>query len=784
MCMRPAFPAGLLSPLNPPMKPSFRIQLAGLLSAFATGALLAQSVPAPSRPSPTTAKDDEVVEISPFVVTNSNDDERVEESTSGTLVSRPLDKLPMGISVVSAELMKQLDILNADTLNRVVPGLANQNNTTSEGTGNNTQYASRGFTVLPRRNGFAPGGRLYDMTGIDRVEIIRGPNSLLYGQSDAGGIINYITKRPRIRSTAGARGTVSAAIGDYAFYRGVIDVDYTLVPGKLGFRLPASFTSNEREFAFYRNKTIAYNPSVLYRPFSNTEVSFEWEYLDVRTNFGAFQPIVWRPPGSTVEFVDKTNRGLGREARGGLFGPYAKAENEQTNWTADITSRLTDNITFRGVYSKNSRDRNELVPTGGDPFRATPVGYWGANTRDGNRITGYKGDLLGEWEVGALKTRTILGYEYNKNIFFASVWRAWNAATNSRPVIYTLNLGYDPVTQRVTRPPTASDFAPFTGVSGSWLDTRLDPSLWRLEVGPNRFQSEWTNTRIREVRSGFDERLQVLAGVARGKSTLVNTTTGAEDNRSATVWQAGIGWTFDKRKQHMLFANRSTSYQPQFLFDIDFKPLPPLTAEGIEGGLKSTWGDTGLTTMIVFYQQERKDVGRQFQDFSFNPPRTYGIITPGEEVKGMEFEAWYQATKQLSFTFLYAQFDGKITGAPPTNQAIIGRELPRAPEQSGNLLVNYKVEGDGLLGNTRWTFGANYKNDVWLDTGLGAATLERRSDAGTVYFLVVSKEIKLANKRSVGLRLNVGNLFDREYISEGFTFGEPRTIRLATDYRF
>jgi hypothetical protein len=68
-----------------------------------------------------------VVEISPFVVTNSNDDERVEESTSGTLVSRPLDKLPMGISVVSAELMKQLDILNADTLNRVVPGLANQN---------------------------------------------------------------------------------------------------------------------------------------------------------------------------------------------------------------------------------------------------------------------------------------------------------------------------------------------------------------------------------------------------------------------------------------------------------------------------------------------------------------------------------------------------------------------------------------------------------------------------------------------------------------------------------
>lgn len=756
-----------------------------LASAFAAASLFAQSV-APTSPAPATARnaDDEVIEISPFVVTTSNDNERVEESTSGTLVSRPLDKLPMGIQVVSSELMKQLDILNADTLNRVVPGLANQNQTTSEGTGNNTQYASRGFTVLPRRNGFAPGGRLYDMTGVDRVEVIRGPNSLLYGQSDAGGIINYITKRPRIRGTAGMRGSVTAAVGNYAFYRSQMDVDYTLVPGVLGFRLPASITSNEREFDFFRNKAIVANPSVLWRPFKNTEVSYEWEYLDVKTNFGAFQPIVWRPPGSTVEFVDKTNRGLGREARGGLFGPYAKAQNLQTNWTVDLTSRLTDNITFRGVYSKNRRDRNELVPTGGDPFRTVPTGYWGANTRDGNRITGYKGDLLGEWDLGPFKTRTVLGYEYNKNIFFASIWRGWNAATATRPILYTLNLGYDPVTQRVTRPPTAADYAPFTGVSGSWLDTKLDPSLWRLEVGPNRFQSEWTNTRVSEVLSAFDDRLQILGGVARGKSVLVNTTTGVEDNRTATVWQAGIGYSFDAKKQHMVFVNRSTSYQPQFLFDINFNPLPPLTAEGFEGGLKSTWGETGLSTTIVFYMQERKDIGRQFQDFSFNPPRTYGILTPGEEVKGVEFEAWYQATKQLSFTFLCAKFDGEITGAPPTNQAIIGRELPRAPELSANLFANYKIEGDGALGNTRWTLGMNYKNDVWLDTGLGANTLERRSDGGSVFFAVISKEIKLANKKSIAIRLNIGNLFDREYISEGFTFGEPRTWRLATDYRF
>lgn len=755
--------------------------LRALLALGAFSSAFAQAIKPPAAPAT-----EEVVELSPFVISTPRDttDTRINESTSGTLVSRPLDKLPMGIQVVSAELMKLLDIFNADSLGRVVPGLANQNNTTSEGTGNNTQYASRGFTVLPRRNGFAPGGRLYDMTGIDRVEVIRGPNSLLYGQSDAGGIINYITKRPRIRSTTDARGTVSLAGGDYAFYRAVADVDVTLAPGLLGFRLPASFTSNEREFDFFRNKVIAYNPSLLFRPFAKTEVSFEYEYLDVRTNFGAFQPIVWRPPGSTVEFVDKNSRGLGRAARGGFFGPYAKAENQQTNWTADVTSRLTDQITFRGVYSENKRDRNEIVPTGGDPFRAVPIPYYGANTRDGNRITGYKGDLLGQWDLGPFKTRTILGHEYNKNIFFASIWRGWNAAANARDNLYTMNLGYDPVTQRVTRAPTAADYRPFNGVSGEWLDTKLDPALWRLESGPQRFLSEWTNTRVSEVLSGFDDRLQLLGGVARGKSILTNTVTGAADSRKATTWQAGLGWSFDPKKQHMVFVNRSTSYQPQFLFDINFNPLPPLTAEGLEGGIKSTWGATGLSTTVVFYMQERKDVGRQFQDFSLNPPRTYGILTPGEEVQGVELEAWYQATKQLSFTFLYAQFDGKITGAPPGREALIGAELPRAPEKSANVLVNYTVVGGGLLNQTRWTVGTNWKNDVWLDTGLNLNTRERRSDGGAVLFAVVAKEFKLANRRAITVRLNVGNILDRDYISEGFTFGEKRTFRLSADYRF
>ena len=131
--------------------PAPRLALAAALLLFPLAR--AQRAPAPTAPA------DEVVELSPFVISSSAliDGNRIAEATAGTLVARPIDKLPMGIQVVSAEMMKELNIFNADGLGQIVPGLANQNQTTSEGTGNNTQYASRGFTVLPRRNGFAPG---------------------------------------------------------------------------------------------------------------------------------------------------------------------------------------------------------------------------------------------------------------------------------------------------------------------------------------------------------------------------------------------------------------------------------------------------------------------------------------------------------------------------------------------------------------------------------------------------------------------------------------------------
>ncbi|WP_157772299.1 TonB-dependent siderophore receptor [Lacunisphaera limnophila] len=752
---------------------------------------MAQTAPAASP-----ATSEEILELSPFVVTSTEGSD-VTESTSGTLVSRPLEKTPMGISVFSAEMMKDLMVLNGDQLTKIVPGLAAQNNQTSEGAGGNQQYANRGFTVLPRRNGFAPGGRLYDMTGVDRVEIIRGPNSILYGQNDPGGVINFITKRPRLRSETGVRGVATASMGDYSFYRAQTDFDITLVPGKLGFRLPMSYTYNERDSKWFSNQVVSINPSALWRIFPNTELTFEYEYLEIETGFGALQPIVWVPPGQTTEVVDKNKRGLGRETNY-TFGPFSSANNTMTNWTVDLTSRLTDHITFRGIYSRNNRDRDQVTPGGGDPFRVTPTPFFGVEQQDGNEISGYKGDLLAEYDFGPIKSRTVIGYEWNTNDYFFKEWRTFqNGATLN---LFTLNVGYDPVTRLATRDTVASDYVPFPknnyitnsidptntlGGNANSIPTQVDPNNpWRLFRGPQRFTSTWSNTRISEVLSAYDDRFQLLLGYARGKliENYNHQTKVKIELPSTPIYQVGVGALVDKAKKHMLFANYSTSYAPQFLLDINNEFLPPQEAQGLEGGIKSVWNPALRTTLTVF-SQKRTNVGRQFNDQSLVPPRTYGVLSPGEESKGYEFEATYKPTKALDLRVGWAFYDGKITGASATEQFKIGRELPRAPEKSGTFSASYTVQG-GMAAGLRLGYGFTYKNDTILDLNNGLNSLTRRSDEYLVHWVTAAKEFKLANKHAIVVRLNVGNLFDKNYVTEGFTYGEYRTIRLSTDYKF
>ena len=715
--------------------------------------------------------------MSPFYVSTKPDESgRITETTSGTLISRPIDKLPMGINVVGSEELKNLNIFNADSLAIALPGLGDQNQASTAGDTNNTTFTSRGFTVLPHINGIAPGGRLYDMTNVDRIEVISGPNSLLYGQSDPGGVINFITKRSTLRNQAGVNGDLGGQIATYNSYRADLDLDVTLVPGTLGVRLPVSYSDGQREFQYYRNIVTSINPSILWRIFPNTEVNFEYDYLNYSTNPVPLRPFYWTPPGSTP-FLDINNEGLGETYN--PYGPYAHSNTWQRNWFFDATTRIGEHITVHGIWSQDTRNDNDLVLNipGGGLFSLTgpTIAARGLDTIDGNRIRDYKIDLLGEWNLGPLVTRTIAGYEFNDNYYhLVGSFATWQNGTSW--YFNTMTIGYNPTTGLATSTPTASQYTPFP-------TPILNSSQWNIVNGPSTSESKWTNARVSEVLSAFDDRVQLLCGVAHGKSTLVNVSTGSTQGSSANVYQVGLGVAVDHQKQQMLYVNRSTSYQPDYLFDVNGNPLPATTASATEGGLKSTWGATGLSTAIVGYVQERVNVGRSYNDPNLG--RSYGILTPGERSRGGEFQAWYVVSSQWSLALNYNQFKGEITGTNPGQGYLLGREIPRAPEKTGNVMAIYTLGQAGFLSHARFTLGARYASGTWLDTNEAQNTLyTERSSSATTAFFFASKEFKLSKGRSITVHVSVNNIFDDKYITEAFAQSEPCTVQGGIDYKF
>ena len=198
----------------------------------------------------------ETVILSPFVISESgNVGYRATNSTSGTSLNTPIKELPMSIQVITEEFMSDIGATDftealayasgvfSDT--QEAPGGGNTANA-NEGGGSAERSASasargstfanvvtiRGFDVpFQTRLGFRVGGivitpstnialgGLLDSVNMDRLEVVKGPNSLLYGVGVLSGIVNAIPKKP----TSAPRLSLGASIGDYGFMRGTID---------------------------------------------------------------------------------------------------------------------------------------------------------------------------------------------------------------------------------------------------------------------------------------------------------------------------------------------------------------------------------------------------------------------------------------------------------------------------------------------------------------------------------------------------------------------------------
>jgi len=249
-----------------------------------TGALTVVRASAPAAPeraapgpAPAGTGDAGVVELSPFVV--SSESARGYATTSSTSASRiavPMTELPTSVIVINEKIIEDTLAVSAeDTLN-LIGGV----NAFAETTSNQSnRFSARGYTsVGAQRDGFTDllfgtnGG--FNYAFVERIEYVKGPNGILYGEHTPGGMLNFVSKRPLGKP----RTKLSVMSGSYGLYRGDLDTSGRLGEGgRLGYRLATSYMVNEGPLGhpgqvFAKKGFLAVNPVVSYNFRNGLEV--------------------------------------------------------------------------------------------------------------------------------------------------------------------------------------------------------------------------------------------------------------------------------------------------------------------------------------------------------------------------------------------------------------------------------------------------------------------------------------------------------------------------------
>ncbi|HVU25512.1 MAG TPA: TonB-dependent receptor plug domain-containing protein [Opitutus sp.] len=256
----------------------------------------AQTTDASTNTATGTSASDEVVVLSPFTVSTEQDrGYRATNSISGTRLDTAIKDLPMPIEVITSDFIRDTGSNDLRESLRYSSGilLQTQNDyaapagsfSVSPGKINNpegltaspdeTHMKIRGFeTESVLRDGFRRQNAT-DSVNIDRIEIARGPSSLLYGVGNFGGVVNYLVKQPEAKPAQ----DFSLAIGSYDFKRVTMDVTGPITSNdSVGYRLTGAWQDQNSYTDFNSERHFFISPVLVWKPTTSTQVMLDVEY--------------------------------------------------------------------------------------------------------------------------------------------------------------------------------------------------------------------------------------------------------------------------------------------------------------------------------------------------------------------------------------------------------------------------------------------------------------------------------------------------------------------------
>jgi len=700
---------------------------------------------------------------------------RNEETYAATKIGTMIKDAPVSIDFVTKELA--LDQA-AFTLNDVVKNVAGVNQFSFY-----NDITIRGFRVQGQRNYGTLLNGMRSITSfwkpqliphIERVEVIKGPASALFGNATPGGTINRVSKKPLVES----RKSISATVGSFNTLRTLADFTGAMTKDKkLLYRLNLGYESTDgfRDLQFNRNLVIA--PSFAFLPTENTSLNVDIVYQDSRGRLDRGQAAF----GNRDLFSTPITKSLS------AVNDYL---NEVTlNATVSLRHQFSNRLSFNSIYQLSSYDEdllehrtsNRFAVLGDGTIDETKVAMrvferkrkWNNNT--------FNNYLNFDYNLGITGNNLLVGYDY-----FRQELLPGGSQLEARS--YLLQNG---TATNVFNPANAADYVldadgnPVTNVAHFDLTSPIANGI--RDMSDYVYLTRTFNQFLQQAHGLYIQNqteignLKVLLGLRQEYfSDFLNYNSESEQEvaQSSLLPRVGLVYTINERIN--LYGTWVQGYQPQntaaLINPEAGGPFDPLTSEMLEVGAKSEWFNNRLSATFALFQITERG-GLYNANDPNNPER---LVQLGEEQsRGFELNISGSILPNWSIVAGYAFNDANITESD--DEVVIGRQKPNAPRNTANLWTKYIIDY-GKLAGLGLGFGYNYVSERF-----GSIVSATEPDVFPTYSLFDAALYYKLNK--VQFQINVNNIFDKIHWVGGYDVirafpGSPRAVMATVSYTF
>jgi len=687
-----------------------------------------------------------------------------------------LSVVPRSVQIINAEIMEQQ---NASSLSDVTKNVSNVSEHNNFG-GTRDLFKIRGFEA----NVYEDGTRVYGLSqdkavieDLDSVEVVKGPESVLYGNMNPGGLINLISKQP----TANAENEIKVTVDEHGKRRLSLDVNGAANDsGSLLYRFVGVFDDSEGWRDDSDSEQLYIAPSLTWLATEDTSLTFSYKYNKEEIPFDRGTLAVRNSSNTDWEFLDIGETNLGAD--------FSRQERETHKFGIDVDHTVNENWSIRLKARNTQRDTDALnvhmYASSADSYSAfvhredgASVAFDGSINRyiSGGEVSSntqlYSIENNFDFSIDESEHRLIVGADYTKYTetdqrSLSASWSDPDLAQYSLFVLGTADASAGLYDYYSDDPSDTSfpddmydayeDKQELTEYS-LFVQDLIEYKDWNFVLG-----ARYDVFKAKYARN-WDENLLAASSAIQNTSSSADT----EGNLSFQV-----GALYQLTQQVSLFANVTSSYlsNGDKYDEVENEWVDSQKGVQYEVGTKLSLINNRLNLTATTFRIELDNVA-----YAGDVTDSYDVYN--QRSQGFEIDGDYAITDDTTALFAYGYTDVKFVDAPDSVSKPVN-----VPDHTASLWLTHRVSHEWGIGS-----GINYVGDRAGNRRLAYNyTLPGYSlvDA-TVWYAP-----DFANN-DLKLQLNVSNLFDEEYYTAGSDstqnavyLGSPRTVTLSAAYNF